>query len=30
VVVMDNLSSHKVKGVLERIEKCGAEVLYGW
>jgi hypothetical protein len=28
VVVMDNLSSHKVAGVLERIEKCGAEVLY--
>jgi transposase len=28
VVVMDNLSSHKVAGVLERIEQCGAEVLY--
>ena len=28
VVVMDNLSSHKVDGVRERIEKCGAEVLY--
>ena len=28
VVVLDNLSSHKVKGVRERIEKCGAEVLY--
>jgi len=28
VVVMDNLSSHKVNGVRERIEKAGAEVLY--
>jgi transposase len=28
VVVMDNLSSHKVKGVRERIEKCGATLLY--
>jgi transposase len=28
VVVMDNLSSHKVAGVQERIERCGAEVLY--
>ena len=28
VVVMDNLSSHKVCGVRERIEACGAEVLY--
>jgi transposase len=28
VVVMDNLSSHKVAGVRECIEKCGAEVLY--
>lgn len=28
VVVMDNLSSHKVSGVRERIEACGAEVLY--
>jgi transposase len=28
VVVMDNLSSHKVDGVRQRIEKCGAEVLY--
>jgi len=28
VVVMDNLSSHKVKGVRERIENRGAEVLY--
>ena len=28
VVVMDNLSSHKVKGVRERIEARGAEVLY--
>ena len=27
-VVLDNLSSHKVKGVRERIERCGAEVLY--
>ncbi len=25
---MDNLSSHKVDGVEQRIEKCGAEVLY--
>jgi transposase len=28
VVVMDNLSSHKVKGVRERIEATGAELLY--
>lgn len=28
VVVMDNLSSHKVNGVREWIEKVGAEVLY--
>ena len=28
VVVMDNLSSHKVKGVRRLIEKVGAEVLY--
>ena len=28
VVVMDNLSSHKVDGVRELIEKAGAEVLY--
>ena len=28
VVVMDNLSSHKVNGVQELIEKAGAEVLY--
>jgi len=28
VVVMDNLSSHKVADVRERIERCGAEVLY--
>jgi transposase len=28
VVVMDNLSSHKVSGVREMIEKAGAEVLY--
>jgi hypothetical protein len=28
VVVMDNLSSHKIKGVRQRIEKVGAEVLY--
>ena len=27
VVVMDNLSSHKVAGVRERIEKAGAEIL---
>jgi transposase len=28
VVVMDNLSSHKVTGVQQAIEKAGAEVLY--
>jgi transposase len=28
VVVMDNLSSHKVQGVRERIEKSGAKLLY--
>jgi transposase len=28
VVVMDNLSSHKVKGVHERIEAVGAKLLY--
>ncbi|WP_197528176.1 IS630 family transposase [Posidoniimonas polymericola] len=28
VVVMDNLSSHKVKGVAEAIEAAGAEVRY--
>lgn len=28
VVVMDNLSSHKVNGVRRRIEAAGAEVLY--
>lgn len=28
VVVMDNLSSHKVQGVRERIEAAGAQVLY--
>jgi hypothetical protein len=28
VVVMDNLSSHKVKGVRERIEAAGAKLLY--
>ncbi|MGH7593088.1 MAG: IS630 family transposase [Gemmatimonadales bacterium] len=28
VVVMDNLSSHKVTGVRELIDKAGAEVLY--
>lgn len=28
VVVMDNLSSHKVSGVRERIEAAGAELLY--
>jgi hypothetical protein len=25
---MDNLSSHKVQEACERIERCGAEVLY--
>jgi len=28
VVIMDNLSSHKVKGVRERIEAAGAQLLY--
>ncbi len=28
VVVMDNLSAHKVAGVRERIEACGASLLY--
>ena len=28
VVVMDNLSTHKVAGVRERIEACGAALLY--
>ena len=28
VVVMDNLTSHKVDGVRESIEKAGAELLY--
>jgi transposase len=28
VVVMDNLSSHKVDGVRQRIERAGAELLY--
>jgi transposase len=28
VVVMDNLSSHKVQGVRDRIEACQAELLY--
>ena len=28
VVVMDNLSSHKVKGVRQLIEKAGAELIY--
>lgn len=28
VVVMDNLSAHKVDGVRDRIEACGASVLY--
>ena len=28
VVVMDNLSSHKVAGVRQRIEACGASLLY--
>ncbi len=28
VVVMDNLSAHKVRGVGERIEACGARLLY--
>lgn len=28
VVVMDNLSSHKVSGVRERLEEAGAKALY--
>lgn len=28
IVIMDNLSSHKVTGVRERIEACGASLLY--
>jgi len=28
VVVMDNLSSHRVAGVRERIETCGASLIY--
>ena len=28
IVVMDNLAAHKVKGVREAIEACGAEVWY--
>jgi len=28
VVIMDNLSAHKVRGVRERIEACGAALLY--
>lgn len=28
VVVMDNLSAHKVEGVRERIERAGASLLY--
>lgn len=28
VVVMDNLSVHKVDGVRQRMEQCGAELLY--
>ena len=28
VVVMDNLSVHKIKGVCEAIEECGAKLLY--
>jgi transposase len=28
VVVMDNLSSHKVKGVREKIEAARADLLY--
>ena len=28
VVVLDNLSSHKVSGVREEIEACGATLLY--
>jgi transposase len=28
IVIMDNLSAHKVDGVRERIEACGASLLY--
>jgi transposase len=28
VVVIDNLSSHKVDGIRQRIERCGAKLLY--
>ncbi len=28
VVVMDNLSAHKIKGVREAIEECGARLVY--
>lgn len=28
VVILDNLGAHKVKGVRERIEACGARVVY--
>ena len=28
IVVMDNLSSHKVKGVSEAITECGAKIVY--
>jgi transposase len=28
VLVMDNLSAHKVDGVRQRIEACGASLLY--
>jgi transposase len=28
VVIMDNLSAHKVAGIRERIEACGARLLY--
>jgi len=28
VVIMDNLAAHKVSGVRQRIEACGAELLY--
>ncbi len=28
VVVMDNLSAHKVAGIREQIEACGAQLLY--
>lgn len=28
VVVLDNLSAHKVPGIRERIEACGAQLLY--